>query len=82
MPIRAVIYARYSSENQRDASTEDQIELGRRYIGRQDWTLINTYADRALSGGSRMRPGFLQMLADAEAGRFEVVVCESVDRLG
>ena len=82
MPMRAVIYARYSSENQRDASIEDQVELGRRYIERQGWTLVNTYADRALSGGSRMRPGFLQMLADAEAGRFEVVVCESVDRLG
>ena len=36
--MRAVIYARYSSENQREASIEDQIEVCRRYIEQQQWT--------------------------------------------
>jgi DNA invertase Pin-like site-specific DNA recombinase len=80
--MRAVIYARYSSDNQREASIEDQVEICRRYIDRQGWTLIKTYEDRALSGASDQRPAYQQMLADAEAGRFEVVVTEALDRLG
>jgi DNA invertase Pin-like site-specific DNA recombinase len=81
--MRAVIYARYSSENQREASIEDQIEICRRYIVQQGWTHTQTYDDRAASGAStRLRPGFQRMLADAEAGRFDVLVCESIDRLG
>ena len=66
--MRAVVYARYSSENQRDASIEDQIEVCRRYIQQQQWTLLRSYADRAISGASDQRPGYQQMLADAEAG--------------
>ena len=37
--MRAVIYARYSSENQRDASIDDQVEVCRRYIEAHGWTL-------------------------------------------
>jgi site-specific DNA recombinase len=40
------------------------------------------YDDRAISGASRFRPGFQRLLADAEAGRFDTVVCEAIDRLG
>ena len=72
--MRAVIYARYSSDNQREASIDDQIEICRRYIDRQGWTLARTYHDRALSGASDQRPGYQQMLADAEAKQFDVVV--------
>jgi site-specific DNA recombinase len=80
--MRAVIYARYSSENQREASITDQVEVCRRYIERQGWTVAGVYDDAAISGASRMRPGFLRLLADAEARRFDVVVCEAIDRLG
>jgi site-specific DNA recombinase len=37
--MRAVIYARYSSDNQREASIEDQLEVCRRYVERQGWTI-------------------------------------------
>ena len=80
--MRAVIYARYSSENQREASIADQHELCRRYIERQGWTLQASYDDAAVSGASRFRPGLTRLTSDAEAGRFDVVVCEAVDRLG
>jgi len=80
--MRAVIYARYSSDHQREASIEDQLEICRRYVARQDWSLVRTYEDRALSGASDRRPAYQQMLADAEAGRFDVVVAEALDRLG
>ena len=80
--MRAVIYARYSSDNQREASIEDQIELCRRYVERQGWTLLSTYEDRALSGAGDQRPSYQRMLADAETKQFDVVVCEALDRLG
>jgi site-specific DNA recombinase len=80
--MRAVVYARDSSDQQSAASIEDQIEVCRRYIAGQRWQFVRTYEDRALSGGSAARPGFQALLADAERGLFEVVVCEAVDRLG
>ena len=80
--MRAVIYARYSSDNQREASIDDQLEVCRRYIERQGWTLIHTYGDRAISGASDKRPAYQQLLAEAERDKFDVVVSEALDRLG
>jgi site-specific DNA recombinase len=80
--MRAVIYARYSSENQREASIEDQIEICRRYVARQGWTFVRSYEDRALSGASDQRPAYRQMLVDAEMDQIDVVVSEALDRLG
>jgi site-specific DNA recombinase len=79
---RTVIYARYSSDNQREASIADQVELSRRYCTEQGWDVTEVYEDPAISGGSSMRPGFQKMLGDAEHRRFDVVVTESIDRLG
>ena len=45
--MRAAIYARYSSDNQRDASIEDQVRLCRERIDREGWSLVQTYADRS-----------------------------------
>ena len=82
MTLRAVIYARYSSENQRDAFIADQVEVCRRYIERQGWRLVDTFDDAAQSGASRFRPGLVRLGSEAEEGRFDVVVCEAIDRLG
>jgi site-specific DNA recombinase len=81
-PISAVIYSRYSSDRQSERSIEDQLELCRRLIEREGWALTRTYEDRAISGVVRQRPAFQQLLADAEHGAFDVVVAESLDRLG
>jgi site-specific DNA recombinase len=80
--MRAVVYARFSSDLQRDASIDDQLEVCRRLLDREGWQLIKVYADRAISGASRNRPEYQQMLADADRGCFDVVVCEALDRLG
>ena len=82
MPIRAVVYARFSSELQRQESLADQIEVCRRYIERQGWILVDTYEDAAQSGASRFRPAFQQLLADIDNNRFDIVVVEALDRLG
>ncbi len=79
--MRAAIYARYSTDMQRQASIDDQSEVCRRYIERQGWTLVDTYADPATSGSSAFRPGFQRLRTDAGARRFDVVVCEAIDRL-
>jgi DNA invertase Pin-like site-specific DNA recombinase len=79
--MRAVIYARYSTDLQSHASIEDQVRLCRTRIGAEGWTLLNTYTDHALSGASRLRPGYQKLLEDARAGLFDVVVAEALDRL-
>lgn len=79
--MRAAVYARYSTENQSDASIEDQVEICRRLCEAQGWKMVGTYEDRALSGASRFRPGLQKLLRDAEAKRFDVVVAEHLDRL-
>ena len=81
--VRAAIYARYSSDNQSEVSIDDKVEVCRRYAERQGWTVTTVYDDAALSGSSaRLRPGFQRMVLAAEAGAFDVIVCEAVDRLG
>ncbi|MEP7172439.1 MAG: recombinase family protein [Aestuariivirga sp.] len=80
--LRAVIYARYSSDLQREESIEDQVEVCRRYAQAQGWRLVNTYSDAALSGASRHRPSYQALIADARKNQFDIVVCEAVDRLG
>jgi site-specific DNA recombinase len=78
---RAVNYARYSSELQRDASIENQARKCKARIAQVGWTLIATYTDRAVSGAIRMRPGYQKLLEDARGGAFDVVVTEALDRL-
>ena len=80
--MKACVYARYSSQNQRDASIEDQLEICRRFIERQGWVLAQVYEDRSMSGASRFRPGYQQMVADLASSAFEVIVVEALDRLG
>src|SRR6516225_1950385 len=78
---RAVIYARYSSDNQRDASIEDQVRQCRARIQQEGWQTGEVYSDHAISGATTLRPGYQKLLEDARSGRFEVVVAEALDRL-
>ena len=80
--MRAVIYARYSSDLQSDASIDDQMEVCRRYAAERGWTITDAYTDAAISGASRFRPAFQKLLHDAGRKQFDVVICEAVDRLG
>ena len=79
--MRAVIYARYSSDLQSEASIEDQAHNCRSRIDAEGWELIDTYSDRAVSGASTLRPGYQQLLMDARAGLIDVIVAEALDRL-
>jgi site-specific DNA recombinase len=79
--VRAVIYARYSSENQREASIEDQVRTCKSKIEAEGWVLSMTYTDYAQSGASHLRPGYQKLLADGRSDCFDVVVAEALDRL-
>ena len=75
------LYARYSSENQRDASIEDQLRLCHLHAQKQGWTIVDSYTDRAISGASLLRPGIQELIQDATRGRFAIVLAEAMDRL-
>ena len=79
--MRVALYARYSSDQQRAASIEDQFRLCRAYAERQGWTIVGTYQDRAVSGASLVRPGIQGLLVDALAGQFDIVLAEALDRV-
>ncbi|BAJ82025.1 putative recombinase [Acidiphilium multivorum AIU301] len=78
---KVALYARYSSENQRDTSIEDQLRLCRLHAEKQSWTIVDSYTDRAISGASLLRPGIQELIQDATRGRFEIVLAEAMDRL-
>jgi len=80
-PPRAAIYARYSSDEQRPESIEDQIEICRRYCAAHRWEVLDTYSDAAITGATILRPEYQRLLHEAERGLFDVVVVEAVDRL-
>lgn len=78
---KAAIYARYSSDNQRDASIEDQVHQAQSHITAQGWELTATYEDRAISGSTVLRPGYQKLLEGARTRSFEIIVAEALDRL-
>ena len=80
-PLRVAIYARFSTDKQRDASIEDQIDSCRELAAREGWQVTDTYHDRATSGASMFRPGIEALQRDAKADRFDIVLAEAMDRL-
>jgi site-specific DNA recombinase len=67
---RAAIYARYSSDLQSADSIADQVRLCRARIERENWTLVATYRDQALSGATRLRD-FVAAIRAVVAARAE-----------
>lgn len=78
---RVAIYARYSSDLQRDASIEDQIRVCTQRAQKEGWQVVQAYTDHGVSGASLMRPGIQILLQDAQAGKYDIVVAEALDRL-
>lgn len=85
MSQRAAIYARVSSDRQRDAQTiQSQLHVLRAFVERSKWKLVETYTDDGRSAKTGMldrRDGFARLMADAEAHRFDVLVVLDVNRL-
>lgn len=80
--MRAALYARFSSDLQRQTSIEDQFVACRAFAARQGIEIVDVYKDAAISGASTAnRPGFLSMVRAGKRGEFNVVICEALDRL-
>lgn len=80
---RTAIYARYSSDNQRAESIDEQIRACRYYAQQTGlYDIVAVYKDEALSGykNAHKRDGFAQLMADAEAGKFEAVMVYELSR--
>jgi len=79
---RVALYARYSSDNQREASIDDQLRICREQAKREKWKIVGTYKDAGISGASMiLRPGVQALLQDAQAGQFDMVLAEALDRI-
>jgi DNA invertase Pin-like site-specific DNA recombinase len=79
--MRCAIYARYSSDLQTDRSIADQLLICRERAAREGWEIVETFADSAISGATMHRPAIQRLMAAAETGAFDVVLCEALDRL-
>lgn len=76
-----VIYARYSSHNQKEESIEQQVEECMAFARLNHIKIIQVYADKALSGKTDKRPQFQKMMRDAEKRQFAVVVAYKSNRI-
>ncbi len=81
--MRALIYARYSTDKQRESSLDDQYRICRARCEAQDWEVVNELGDEGISGSTPVssRNAGARLLADALAERFDVLVVEGLDRL-
>ena len=72
--MKAVICARYSSDNQREESIEGQLRECKEYAEKNSITILSTYIDRALSAKTDNRPEFQHMIKDSAKGLFDIVL--------
>jgi DNA invertase Pin-like site-specific DNA recombinase len=81
--LRAAAYRRVSSEEQVEGySLDAQTRAIRLYCESHGWSILHEYSDEGKSARTDdlgKRPAFARMLADAEAGRFDVIVVHKLD---
>lgn len=77
---KAVAYARFSSDNQREESIDAQLRAIRDYAKKNGIILIGKYIDKARSATTDDRPQFLQMIEDSKQESFNIVLVHKLDR--
>ena len=78
--MKAVIYARYSSDNQREESIEGQIRECTAFAEKNGITILRHYIDRAFSAKTDNRPEFQNMIKDSGKKLFDIVIVWKLDR--
>ena len=76
----AVIYARYSSDNQTEQSIEGQLRVCEEYAKKNNILILGTYIDRAMTGTNDIRPDFQRMIKDSSRKEWNYVICYKLDR--
>ena len=77
---RAVLYARFSSDNQREESIEAQLRAMHEFCSRNSIVIMHEYCDRAKSATTDDRPEFLKMIAASKEGDFDFAIVHKLDR--
>lgn len=77
---RTVLYARFSSDNQRSESIDAQVRAMTDYCKHNNLTIIHTYIDEAKSATTDRRPSFQQMISDSVKQEFDIVLVHKLDR--
>ena len=82
-PARVALYARFSTDLQRQTSIADQLQAARARAAAEGWPIVAEHADEGVSGSVpvMLRRGGKGLLADALAARFDVLIVEGLDRL-
>ncbi|KLN58865.1 hypothetical protein WH96_20760, partial [Kiloniella spongiae] len=81
MALRAGLYARYSTDMQREASIEDQLRIYTLKAKQEGFQIYNSYADYGISGATLIRSGIQSLLEDTRSGKIDIILTESIDRL-
>lgn len=79
---RAVVYARFSSDNQRDESIDAQLRAINEYADKNNIKIVNQFIDRAKSATSDKRPEFQNMIkfCEADTTGISMVIVHKLDR--
>ena len=78
--MKAVIYARFSSEKQNEASIEGQLRECVDYANFNSIEVIGNYIDRAQSAKTDHRPEFQRMIKDSYKHAFDCIIVWKLDR--
>ena len=78
----AVIYARFSSDLQREESIDVQLRACREYAVHKELNIVGVYADEAVSGKTANRSQYQKLLRDCQRGDFSVILIHKYDRIG
>ncbi|MEW8086481.1 MAG: recombinase family protein [Candidatus Thiodiazotropha endolucinida] len=76
-----VSYARYSSDNQREESIEDQQRKCDQFAEHENLTVTRKYADKAITGKADDRPEYQRLISDIQNGEIEMVIVDDLSRL-
>jgi DNA invertase Pin-like site-specific DNA recombinase len=78
--MRVAIYARVSTLH--GQNPEMQLSELREYASRREWTIVDSYVDKGVSGSKESRPELNRLMADAHRRRFDAVLVWKIDRFG
>lgn len=76
----AVIYARYSSDAQTEQSIEGQLRVCNEYAKKNNFLIVETYIDRAVTGTTDNRVAFQKMIKDSYKKQWSAVIVYKLDR--
>lgn len=76
----AVIYARYSCDQQTEQSIEGQLHVCKEYAEKNNIVILDTYIDRAMTGTNDNRPDFRRMIKDSAKRLWNMIIVYKLDR--